>query len=321
MAMIVACHILQGLNNSWAFWVNVGVQIFLFISGYLYGNKKIKDIKGFYKGRLKKVLLPYSIFAAIIFIVEYFCIGNKYAFSSIIGSLLGFGAFNGNASLISHTWFVSYILICYALVPLLQRIFGSESFKKNLFYLAALMVFIQLLEFFSVMRINACWINNFILGYFYTKCCSSVNTYNKQSSKKIMNIIFTCCFLAIMPFAIIYQEKLAVPLPQVLDHYSIYFINYGHVFLGIIIFIVLYKLLDCIKLKENVVLNFLDRQSYYIYLVHQVFILNTFSLLFVTESLAVNILLIIAAVLVSASLLKKICELVNSGFKRVSALF
>lgn len=54
MLMIISCHILQGLNNKWAFWVNVGVQIFFFISGFLYGKKDIDNIKTFYVGRLKK---------------------------------------------------------------------------------------------------------------------------------------------------------------------------------------------------------------------------------------------------------------------------
>ena len=66
LIMIVSCHILQGLGNKMAFWVNVGVQIFLFISGFLYGTKKIDNFSNFYKQRLIKILLPFSIFSIII---------------------------------------------------------------------------------------------------------------------------------------------------------------------------------------------------------------------------------------------------------------
>ena len=38
---IVLCHILQEYGNPLANWLNVNVQIFLFMSGFLYGNKTI----------------------------------------------------------------------------------------------------------------------------------------------------------------------------------------------------------------------------------------------------------------------------------------
>lgn len=49
LLMIIFCHILQGLGNELAFWINIGVQVFFFLSGYLYGKKNIKDFKKFYK--------------------------------------------------------------------------------------------------------------------------------------------------------------------------------------------------------------------------------------------------------------------------------
>ena len=33
--MIFFCHILQGIDSIMAWWLNVGVQIFLFMSGFL----------------------------------------------------------------------------------------------------------------------------------------------------------------------------------------------------------------------------------------------------------------------------------------------
>lgn len=37
---IITCHIMQYLSIELAWWFNVGVQIFLCMSGYLYGKKK-----------------------------------------------------------------------------------------------------------------------------------------------------------------------------------------------------------------------------------------------------------------------------------------
>lgn len=57
--LIVACHILQGYENRWAWVLNVGVQVFFFISGFLYGKKDIQNSFVWWKGRIKKVYLPY----------------------------------------------------------------------------------------------------------------------------------------------------------------------------------------------------------------------------------------------------------------------
>ena len=64
--LIIACHFLQGMGNSLAFVFNVGVQIFLIISGYLYGTKDI-ETKKWIKKRLVKVYMPYLVLLFILF--------------------------------------------------------------------------------------------------------------------------------------------------------------------------------------------------------------------------------------------------------------
>lgn len=55
LLMIITCHIFQGLDNELAFWFNLGVQIFFFISGYLMVIKKL----GILRSSLKIKLLRY----------------------------------------------------------------------------------------------------------------------------------------------------------------------------------------------------------------------------------------------------------------------
>ena len=76
MIMIISCHILQGLNNRWAWWLNVGVHIFFIISGFLYGKKDITNTKRFYLDRIKKLLLIYIILLLIIIIIEKISLKN-----------------------------------------------------------------------------------------------------------------------------------------------------------------------------------------------------------------------------------------------------
>ncbi len=309
MLMIISCHVLQGLGNRWAFWINVGVQIFLFISGFLYGNKEIDNIKEFYNQRLKKILFPYSIIFIIALCLSTIILKKQYDFKFIIAGLLGFTSFKGRIPIISHTWFISYILLCYLLVPLLYKIFNTDNFRKNTIRFILLTLFINLLEEFSVMNVKACWINTFILGYFYKKCLDN------KKSKTIYEISVFALFILIIPFAYIYQEKIVMTLPKILDNNSTLITNYGHVFLGTVIFIVLYKIFNKIKIRKSFILNFSDKYSYHIYLVHQIFILHAFSLLHLTNYLIVNILIILVCSILSGVLLKFISDLLMKLFE------
>ena len=57
MLSIVICHIVQETNNKYlvmsAQFFNIGVYIFLIISGYLYSEKNI-EVKSFYKKKIFK---------------------------------------------------------------------------------------------------------------------------------------------------------------------------------------------------------------------------------------------------------------------------
>ena len=42
MVSIVTCHFMQSLGNHWAWVFNIGVQVFLLMSGFLYGYMRYK---------------------------------------------------------------------------------------------------------------------------------------------------------------------------------------------------------------------------------------------------------------------------------------
>ena len=53
--LIFSCHILQGMNNLLAWWLNVGVQLFLFMSGFLLGQETHTDWKDWFVKESKKI--------------------------------------------------------------------------------------------------------------------------------------------------------------------------------------------------------------------------------------------------------------------------
>lgn len=44
--LIVACHFVQTLGSHWAFVLNVVVEVFFVISGFLFGYKQVNDWGG-----------------------------------------------------------------------------------------------------------------------------------------------------------------------------------------------------------------------------------------------------------------------------------
>ena len=310
MIMIISCHILQGLENKWAFWVNLGVPIFFFISGYLYGNKEVKSIKEFYISRIWKILVPCSLWIVMVVGAEWMIYKKRYSALAIIASLLGFGGFYQIPPVVSHTWFVSYILICYLLIPFFQFLLKGNDFTKDLKCFLAIVLFLQILQEFHVLSIDVSWITNFLMGYFYIRCCK------KEEEKKDAKLLLIAATLFFTPFAIFFQENIPVSLPRIIQDHSSLWIQYGHVMLGSSIFMLLYELLQSIPIKYNKILTFSDDYSYYIYLVHQVFILYTFSLLKVTRYISINIGCILIATIISAIILQKIHKLLLKWQKR-----
>ncbi len=67
MTAILVCHILQSYDNQWAWVLNVGVQIFLVLSGFLYGRI-------WFSSRLRKLYVPFVLFAVL-------CLGIMKAFT------------------------------------------------------------------------------------------------------------------------------------------------------------------------------------------------------------------------------------------------
>ena len=71
MFMIIICHLVQEFDNRYiqmtSQFFNVGVFIFILISGYLYGTKKIENPKEWLKNRFFKIMIPVYVFMIFIF--------------------------------------------------------------------------------------------------------------------------------------------------------------------------------------------------------------------------------------------------------------
>ncbi len=126
MLCIVLCHIMQYLNWELAWWFNVGVQIFLCISGFLYGKKEITQWGSFLKKGFKKILVGYYIVFLPVAFILYFIVGIASRGQVLRGLLIN-GTVNGG----EHLWFIPTILFCYCITVFLSLIFPKSDKEKT----------------------------------------------------------------------------------------------------------------------------------------------------------------------------------------------
>ena len=126
---IILSHIGYFLSSDqrflWPFSIlaGVGVNLFLFLSGFgltLSSLKKPLNIFKFYLKRLRKLFVPFWIVISAFFMADYFILNRSYSLEIIIQSFLGFfPVADLFLSLDSPLWYFSMILFYYLLFPLL----------------------------------------------------------------------------------------------------------------------------------------------------------------------------------------------------------
>lgn len=297
--LIVSCHILQHYNNELAWWFNVGVQIFLFISGYLYGVRNNVDTILFYKKSFKKLFLDYYIYiTAVVFFILF---THKVVLS--IYNIIGLYTFQSTINGLEHLWFMTYIILCYLLVPFLTKMSEKWDYYKDTKYILYTVMLIFLIEVFMFfLNLTAQWIICFVLGMIFHRI--------EEKKKHLYNkILIFIVFLAIVMNSIEIYTKYFYN-KNIVNIFYISFCNYAHVFLAIFLFYFLrgiYKLINKNKLKRNVqrLLDFSDKVSYDIYLVHHIYILGPYQIM-LTNNKYLNIVIVILATLLTTFLLRMI---------------
>ena len=265
---ILICHVIKyytfvpGSAQLGQFF-NVGVPMFLIISGYLYGikanlrdNKVTKELRSFFVGRIIRVALPCQIWAIVLFVVTLFA----YPLNTLVTVLnmqgLGWilpkvGLLEGSPWL-SHTWFVTIILLCYCLVPWLRNHYQIFSLLSlGVLYLICIgLLFIEInLTYFVLFMIS------YILGAI------------KFDVSKISNLI--CVMLISISLAI-----------RLLGHHyfdstvlynGVIVITTHHLIAASIIVIIaniVKKRTLVKKIVDSKITTFVDKHSYSIYIVH-----------------------------------------------------
>lgn len=299
---IITCHIMQYYDCELAWWFNVGVQMFLCLSGYLYGRKTIDNELSFYKKQLIKILVPYYIVVVGVSIAQILFARNEISLAHIAKALLCYGTLRGG----EHLWFVPTILFCYFLTPLFDKL-NNCFFEKKCLLLYCIISFalLSIVVKLFVPYFNPAWIACFYIGHVLGK-----NEIKRKISPRLCKGMIYVGALCLVSIQIVITYILRPELSATIQMLLAIMYDYGHTFLGITIVLIL---LDVFRTRiiPNVIMKpimCLDYISYEGYLIHQFFILGTFSLLTIIDLQIVAVFTIFLITLICGITVKIITQ-------------
>lgn len=312
--LIVLCHVVQEYNNPVLAMTgqifNVGVIIFFFMSGFLYGDKKIINVGKWISNRFVRLMLPIYIFLVYLLIIFLFQ-KNTISIKVLLIQVLNLQGITNTYFLgLGHLWFVTVIMICYLLVPIIYKINekdNSLNLYKFLFVSVALIILQIILSFtldYHLFAIYLVYIYVYFLGYY---------------SKKIkwINLVkYTNVFLIVALVSILVRFGLR----YVFDGFILYdniIVPYTQSVFGISLFYYMFFFFYKIKEKNSknnitMLINKIDTLSYDIYISHYIYCVGPLAIIgFVTSSYLIDTLLFIIVTLFTSIILHSITLLIN----------
>lgn len=297
MAAIVACHICQANGLAAAWWLNAGVQVFLVISGYLYGGRDFtgSPVRWFVR-RFVKLWVPFAIVAVCLIVAD---VVSGLAEVSVRQAVLGIicvrpgGIPNG-----AHLWYVAVALLCYLITPCLHWLRGRFGLP-SLLIPAAVLALVG-----NHVLTSGAWAAEYVVGF----CLGSLARDGNErvimkAGAGISGVVGVAMSLLVM-FGII---DIGV---DGIGYIALHYI------LGVLVFCAGRLVLGCSSFIPHdffhAVLRFSDKYSYEIYLVHQVIILGSFSVFFIDAiSVPIGILISVCWSVVCAAVLHTLSKLIE----------
>ncbi len=292
MILIVSCHITQGYDKQIAFFLNVGVQLFFLISGFLYGKVEIPSMIDFYKKRIVKIYLPFII-VVLLFTGIYKIFGvESLSWRQLIPYAFNLQAFATPIEGFNHLWFLSVIMICYIITPMVKYLLRNKPYLfLSLLVLGCVVEFVFVQKMYSIAAWIVLYLFGMCMGRFDANKVHAITTVASGVVLAILMVFFQLSRLTDSMWA----------------HYSIWL----HCVLAIFLFDLLYAILTKIDVKLPKCLQFVNNISYEVYLIHHIFILGPLSLLFLTPSKTINILLILIITIVLSYALNQLMNIIK----------
>lgn len=290
------------------------------MSGYLYGQKDDKYYNWqWLKRSVVKILRDYYVYIMIIIIVFLLFFKNLF-FANIfasIGSLLLVQNYVGSIPGLEHLWYIPYIIICYLITPIFNKIYQIISKYNELIYwliLVIILLYLQLIGLVGAIGINVAWLSCYAFGFFMAK--RYINQKSQKDRLDLQKITTILVPITIMAVGIrIYFEYITdINMVRMTLNFFNLFKNYSRTLMGIALFLVSLLTLKKFNFRNDKlrkVLDWSDKYSYDIYIVHQIYIRGSLSFIGYTSSLTLDILIIVVLITFSAVILKYLSDLIE----------
>lgn len=158
-----------------------GVDVFLFASGIgcYHSLSKSTDLMGFYKRRFLRIMPTYFCF--ISFWIVYRMYVNPLALPDIIGNLFGIQFFSCRGN--TFNWYISIILLLYALSPLFYTLARNVNHIYSQFFIVFLTIILSI-SFWdsSELSVGYTRISIFYIGMLFCKYSENDGIISKKFS-------------------------------------------------------------------------------------------------------------------------------------------
>lgn len=259
---------MAGINDFQLF--SIGVEIFLFISGYLYAGRNIERVGEWLIQRWRKLVIPFWIIIVLNVVLQMACnVWSNDQLSSLAFNIMNVQGLNrfllflntGSISGMAQTWFLTILMICYFLMLLVKKAEQSNShIQSNAQWIIVISILSQIV--LSYFKIQIIYFICFFIGYYLSG--------KKWITKK--NYIFVFIMSITLSVARLLIRRYADG--SVLYDYII--ARWSFVFLAVFIIMTIMKTCSIFsktteKIVSSKLWNLLDILSYPLFLTHYMF--------------------------------------------------
>lgn len=312
---IILCHIGTELGiASVAQLLDVGVQFFLFISGYLYAFRKIDDPKDWLKKRYLRVTVPCLIYVLVCVALSLIF---RWTFSPASLALYPLNAegyyhvfeFIPPMQLVTgtqHLWFITALFLCYLLMIAVKRKEEWIQARRNIICLAAFLVSVLL----TLTGFRADLIFVYFLGYFAASLKNEKTGKEVTGKEVAVSFVLMAAFVAGRLWMKSYCDRNG-------DHvlYTNAMIPWTYIAITVFAFFLLMYLVPRIlkttaggKVIRSRLFQRCDKLSFYLYIAHYVFLGTELSVFRSSFSILIRIPLFLIIIIAAAVLLEKTSE-------------
>lgn len=303
MSMIIFTHICQFFN-----WVSIrslmfGVPLFLLISGYLYGNKKVTDFKAFLFGRWEKIIIPVWIFELFVFTYSSVILKIYPTFQDILIQFLNLQGLQNillNSKIYPFIsceilWFTTVIMACYFWVPVLQKMKQSNMGWYGLLVLAILAVIMP----FAGIRLSYFFV--FSVGYYLPIIQKKLGKGKVTLYSLIIVLVSGVIRLMTRPVldgSILYNEVIVAISFDSMAFFTVNFVNW----------IAEHIKTMFEKIGNHPVLIWIDGISFYVYMTHYLFFKGFWNVRNYINGIYLQIMVLLVLSILLALPFKYVCD-------------